>query len=304
MAQSIEYSETEYITDEESLQRELSSALCDIGSSFTKVSRPAKGKRSTPRGRSSRGSRSTHSIRAPSKVEMPNASVSTETNPFPLNSSTPEDESLNGLVKCVIEEMRKMNTKLDILSSKVDELFPRVQRLEAENIVLKDKLINSDARLAELEYRVDTVEQSKREHQLIIHSPQIDSASDNLLNETIDRISSTLRIHQSSFQGTQVHKLGVNKNTVLVSLGDTSLRAKIFSSLMKMKPRNFSVNEFLIKKREDLYRKIRDKKKENGSNFHSVFTFHGQIFMKKTRASNKELIKSYNDAESIWASQG
>ena len=93
----------------------------------------------------------------------------------------------------------------------LNELIPRVQHLENEYGTLKVEIKESDDKLAELENKIEYIEQSIRGHQMKSPLPYINTDYENFLEETIKTISMTLWVHDGAFKGTQVHKLSKNK---------------------------------------------------------------------------------------------
>ena len=82
-------------------------------------------------------------------------------------------------------------------------------------------------------------------------------------------------------------------NKVRVKLPNQEDRSALFTAVKSNRPRDLFVNDYLIPSRDKLLYEIRTKKQELG--IHSVFSFRGQIYIKKSGDSEKILVRSINE---------
>lgn len=316
---NVEATEDAYHTDNDKLQQELSEALVQLRSfSPTIINRPATSKRrrlsaGRGRGRGARGSKLSSSLRTTPRSRLrvsPAGSAQGDTvgpstgtislSGIACTSMQNEEPPRDEFARRILEGIDNMNKKFDLLLSRVEDLIPRVKHLEDENTSLKKKMALDETRIIGLENRLDDLEQATRDKHLLISSPEIDFASSDLISSTVDLISSKLHISKDLFIGTKAQKFGSKGTTVLLTLNNPTLRPTLFKNVRKVKPDNLYINEFLIKKRENIYRQLREKKKMDNKLFFSVFTFHGKIYLKKYKTSDKILIQSVGDAEKLF----
>ena len=108
-------------------------------------------------------------------------------------------------------------------------------------------------------------------------------------------MSTSLDLDLSLFDDMIVRPLRIdNISKFLIVLPDFRLRIKIFSSLGKMKPKDFYIQEYLVKRREQLLYDLRQMVKSNDKLLTSTYTRDGELFLKYAGNQKPTLIREIN----------
>ena len=191
----------------------------------------------------------------------------------------------------VHEKISQLQQENNSVKQDLNVKHENICQLQRETNFLKQDFKLSNEKNKALEIRINKLEQRERRDQIVISSPVINSISDtSFQTEMVKLTATTLKLRPETtdtLKKFSFRKIGQEdgKKSALVTIPNQNVKAELFKAARKIRPTNFFVNEALIKERQRLFYEARRIKKETKSNF-SVFTFRGDIFIKKTKDSD------------------
>ena len=207
-----------------------------------------------------------------------------------------QGEDVYSVFNELLNEIRAMRSDIADLKTNVRDLNTKLTAIEEVNAKLLDSNRNKDKKIAELESRVDTLEQHAKKGQVIVSSPAISSLGEENFQDVIrGMLASKLRLSQNVLDRFSIRRIGAEgKRRALVTTKTDEDRLSIFAAARTIKPTDFYINESLTRTRDQLYYDVRMHKKNTNGNY-SVYTFHGNIFIRKDSNSKPVLIKTMDD---------
>lgn len=197
----------------------------------------------------------------------------------------------------LLNEIRTLHSKFDSFSVQISEMKSIIEEKDKALASLKKESDKKDVKIAELERRVDSLERKEREDYLVVTGPAINTSAPNLEESVKNIISSCTRIHPNKLNFT-AKKLGNSRTQALLKLKDATLKTDLFRAFRTMKPKDMYINEYLTPANYKLAAELRKLKREKGL-IHSVFTFHGQVYVKKSPDGNKILMQTLQDFDKL-----
>ena len=146
--------------------------------------------------------------------------------------------------------------------------------------------------MCDLENIIEDLEQEARNNKLLVTFPKLDPAVD-VITKVKETMEKELSISCEELRDVNIRKFGKRNNMALIALNKTYLKGKIFKELRLKRPKDVFVNEFLVHRREALFRQLRQYKKEG--KVYSVFTLNGKIYIKYAQNEDKVLVNKIED---------
>ncbi len=213
----------------------------------------------------------------------------------PLKKSSDGLPELVTVLQALVAKVDMMAKELFDLAPKLINLTNRVEKVDKENIELKKSLTEKNVKIEDLEQRMEAVEIQARSEFVVLSGQNISSDGPNLRLRVSEQISQELHVSREKSKGFSYQRLGKSKNKVLVRIQEPEDRIELFRAARTICPRNLFVNDFLTPARDKLFFDLRKQKHQRG--LHSVFSFRGQIYIKKTPDGDMILVKSLNDLD-------
>jgi exosome complex exonuclease DIS3/RRP44 len=208
---------------------------------------------------------------------------------------------LDGIYKRLegYEEQTKAAAKINTLEKKVSELNKELSK--------KNKKIDDyEIRLLKLEEKNDNKKQVKRENELIMIGSGVKTDSPNLEESTAKFIKDVLEVPSAEhFKYKKI--VGKSKSFIKIIVPSTKDKIALLQASRIKRPSNIFINESLTKQRQELLYNARKMKREaknadNTNIFFSVFTFRGDIYIKKSKDGEKVLVKNIIDLQNLCKS--
>ncbi len=212
----------------------------------------------------------------------------------PKSSHGLPEDSLVSILQVLVAKVDEISKELFKLAPKLIQQTSRVKSVERENISLKNMLVKKNAKIEDLDQRLEVVDIQATSEFVILSGQSISSDGSDLCSYVSDQISQVLHVGIEKIKCFSFQRLGKNKNKVLVRIPDTEDRIELFRAARTIRSTNLFVNDFLTPVRQTFF-KLRKQKHQRG--LHSVFSFRGQIYIKKMRDGDMILIKSLNDLD-------
>lgn len=206
-----------------------------------------------------------------------------------------QNDDLSMILNVVLslrDDFKKLDQKLTNMDSRMREYMGKMKKLEQENIELKAKSVALDKRVCDLENIIEDLEQEARNNKLLVTFPKLDPAVD-VITKVKETMEKELSISCEELRDVNIRKFGKRNNMALIALNKTYLKGKIFKELRLKRPKDVFVNEFLVHRREALFRQLRQYKKEG--KVYSVFTLNGKIYIKYAQNEDKVLVNKIED---------
>lgn len=197
-----------------------------------------------------------------------------------------------GILNDFRNELKKLNLKLDGITSELKNFNGRLCVLEESFKPLKYNYESLDKRINELELRFEDIEQEKRNLNLLLHindSPPQDEYEESIKKILTDKIE----VEGELIEGIVITRFGRTKNIFSLMVPNFRVKGRLFACIRRTKPKDIYLSEYLVSRREKLMKDLRLRKK-NGE-LASVFTYNGQVFVKLTQNSQKIKISNIND---------
>jgi hypothetical protein len=197
-----------------------------------------------------------------------------------------------------------LDASVIMMNSNFEKISKRVTSIEES---VHDFQVSQNAMKQDYEtvsQKSERLEKSVKDKQLLVTCEREFGCDDKNLERVVYQcLENKLGLRKDQLCYIDVERLGRSKKTVVLSLPTLKLKNEMF--MLKKRVRNenpnevdgFFINDFLTSKRDKLFKELRRQQKEEGK-FFSVFTFHGDIFIKTAANGNKKLIRSLSDVNS------
>ena len=199
------------------------------------------------------------------------------------NSMSHVDSKLNRMV----EVMRKMNNRVTKLETRSRELVECVKTQQKEIVVLRN--------------RCETNDRISRLNKVILNFAAIDTTDQNYRGKVRSILHDVLKLSPTITDHIFISQFGKSKNTVLLDLPSTAVKAAIFRSRADLRDndnyKELSVNEFLSKKGSEIMKVARQMKKQK--RIYTAFSMNGQVYVKLKSEDEKRLISNLDDLANL-----
>ena len=225
-------------------------------------------------------------------------------------------------VSTVSENISKVTQQLEVTNSHLEGVISRVETLEVNvESLTREAKVDSD-RISTLEQKVDQMEQYGHRLTAVLTwnpiTPQgndddavIEQANGAESTEppnngqqrnnqpSIAQVQSALKeklaLDDSTMSDIRIRRTSRRNNSkFLLHLGSPAVKNLIFRSMKTHHPDDMFLNEYLTKRRENIFYQLRKMKAEE-KKFHQVYTFHGDIFVKYNSNDSPKQISSLAD---------
>ena len=197
-----------------------------------------------------------------------------------------------------IDEINKLGAKLKSLEEDVKTLKGRLDVMNGENRKLASIVGCSKDKFEEQKSLVDDIDKKSRLLQFVITSPIFSSIEkNNFRREVKDTISTALRLSTSFLDRFVYRRIGNDGRKIFVTALDEYDKSALFVAARTLRPQDFYVNEHLTKTNAELFFHLRKMKKDGV--FASVYSYRGDLYVKKDRDSRSICVKNLNDAKNV-----
>lgn len=238
------------------------------------------------------------------KISTPDQNVSYQHTSVqtPSNCDVDFSDSITSF-KFIYDQLKKNELTFTKRFDGIDILLTKIEGLQLENHNLKKKV-------ADLEWRIDSFEQSTRANTLEIFGlPDAITADKTKLSElTVKLINTGLNLHIDTSAVQSIFKVNSQRmKKVIIKFRDHQVRDSILVAKRKQRVTTdcigllpsveIFINENLTKSRSHLYAEARKRKKM--SHFKYLWIRNGNILVRKTEGCEAKLIKSVSDLDEI-----
>lgn len=196
-------------------------------------------------------------------------------------------------------QLATANQEIATLKESVKVANNEIVLLKEENAVLKEENKDLKAKFTGINDRLLNIENKNPTGKIVLRGNSLNTDAEDYKNEFDEVISNKLRIPKDKLKDVTYTRLGQNSHGIIATVPDGGLRGEFFKSARTTRPTDFYVSEFLTRDKDRLFHDIRRKKKEREINIFSVFSFHGRIYVKKLRESQKQLIEQISDLDRL-----
>ena len=229
--------------------------------------------------------RSTKNSSTPTLPKLPSTKLSTDIRPGHSKQENPtgvnDDVNICEMFKVLSEKYDDLCAKLDSIITRMDERDCKLERIEKENTILKQKL-------TKIEERLDDVEMVGRRNNLILSGSEITKLSTN--NNIVQAVTELLR-HKLSYELSSgavisAYRLGVktfnqspDSRNVLLKLVNYETKIDILSACRSAKPRDLYANDDLTPSKASLLYTVRSVKRMFPSKITACGSYDGRLFI-------------------------
>ena len=209
----------------------------------------------------------------------------------PKQNQSPD--SLTKQIMTLTEQVTLLTQKFGEMQSMFNGLFEKMkldnEKLKTENTALRSEIIS-------VNHRVDDMEQEANNGKIVLHIKNYQNNHNvNVKTYVSETLNRRINLDPSFLDGVTVNKFGKFNDKFILEVSSMSMKSFLFKVIKEKKPRDIFVNEFLTRKRSQLFYEIRQKKKNDPRLFHSVYTYNGSIFLKHTKESQPIRIYDIDD---------
>ena len=157
----------------------------------------------------------------------------------------------------------------------------------------------NEKRISDLESSVEENERKLRLNKVLITYGEFGVESPTLQDDVCKFLIDSMKLDPQMLNGTRVEKFGKGGHTLLIELPSTNVKKEIFKARANLRRNgnpicnNLFVNDFLTRRKVELFKKTRELKK-NGK-IQSTFTFDGNVYIKMAEGANRKLIRGPSD---------
>lgn len=208
------------------------------------------------------------------------------------------DESDSGMDVDLTREIARLGTKLKSLQKEVDALKKSLSEMTVDNRKLTAVIETSKKSFTEQKIRLDGVDKKSRLLHSVLTWPGFSSIEKtNFRRDVKDVLSQTLRLSTNFLDRFVFRRIGSDGNKIFATALDEVDKSALFTTVRSLRPDNFYVNEYLTKENADLFYQLRKMKKDG--HFSSVYSFRGDIYVKKSRGARSVLVTDLQAARKL-----
>ena len=203
-------------------------------------------------------------------------------------------------IKGLRSDIHVIKTKLTSIETTLTTFDTRLMALENENKLLRDELLIKDKQMTEFRYDIDSIEQKSKQFEVIISSPEIASLNEAVFkDEMIELAKKKLKLSENFLSRFSFRRIGKDGDwRALLTASNIENRNELLKTAKTVRPLNFYVSECLIKARQELYYNARKFKKDNNLEL-SIYTYYGEIFVKRNKTDKPRKVKSKLDIQNL-----
>ena len=211
--------------------------------------------------------------------------------------------------------LKKLGSDISLIKNNVSEMKDDIDKLDGQNqriTTIESFVEDTKTTLAKQRETNLAVNNRLDYNEALIKSKQavltavgiIDTTRDNYRKTTRDFLVSIGMVNNAAIF-VEINKFGNAQNTVLLSFPTLNLKLELYKHLKKFKgeqstenKRNFFMDDLLTQKKLQLFKQLRDLKKQE--KIYSVYTFRDNIFVKiKDKDEDPKIIRTQNDIDKI-----
>ena len=198
----------------------------------------------------------------------------------------------------ILNQIKSIRVEMSKSNQTTQTMLEKIHTLENEKAELQTKVNTLEERVETLETTVDNFEQRQNSTKITIkcNVPAPRPGTPPSINDIKNFIKMQLNLSDADVNAISIRKLGTEGDRYLLDVGSTSLKSTIFRKCKELEPDEFYLNEFLTMKRSKLMYDLRKKKRDDPNiDIQRVYSFNGNIFIKKRGNTEPLLIKSMTD---------
>ena len=226
-------------------------------------------------------------------------------------------DSVEGLFKDMMQsDFTALQTHVTNVNRKINDIFDvlrnysdRIYSLESNDNEQHLQIMDLESRLIKHEYINSENGRKTRFNQIILTHPEINATGDDLNNLISKFVQRKFQVPQAKLQGLIARKIGSDSHTVHITFPGVGIVGELFKIKKQLwnekKDNNLFLNEYLTPCNYNLLKTIKDvkaaciKKKQPVVIF-SAFNFHGRVYIKKSKESDRILIKDKFDTKKLF----
>ena len=203
--------------------------------------------------------------------------------PMPNNNilSTPEDGSNGQLYALLSEKYDNLNAKLDSIIERMDERDSRLERVEQENAMLRDKI-------TKMEERLDEADMVTRRNNLVLSGGELSrlEPGGNSLDEVTKLLKRKLNYVLTPSSVVSAYRMGVkpsnqstDRRNIMLRLASYEAKVDILSACRTVKPADMYANDDLTPSKASLLYLIRSVKKKFPTKITACGSSDGRLYL-------------------------
>ena len=196
----------------------------------------------------------------------------------------------------IFKELKSIRTEMTKSNEATQAMVDKIRNLEQEKAQLQDKVKVLENKVDTLELNFDNFEQRHNATKVTVKCkpPSSRVGVPPTTNDIKSFIKTQLHLSDGDVADISIRKLGAGNERFLVDVGSSTIKSKMFKKCKEHKPADFYLNEFLTNRRSKLQYDLRQLKRDNDS-IERVYSFGGNIFVKKRNVDEPLLIKKLTD---------
>ena len=226
-------------------------------------------------------------------------------------ASTPEAPWVNNLVaqftsmaeKLTVALSQKMTTEITSLKNEFKSTLSKLSQeiLDLKKVItekdetidkLKVEIAARDETIKSLEVTTERLERNANDDYVIISSPHFESLN---LDDCVKNMCRTFEIPVNDMEkNAEWRRFGQNGDQVLVRTVFHEIKHRLFKKIRGKKSSNYFISELLTPRNDNIFYEAR-KHKSTHKNIYSVYTFRGQVFVKRSQTSDPVHIYDVQD---------
>ena len=205
-------------------------------------------------------------------------------------------KKLDFLVECVVSVFDRLET----LEDKVESLLSKEDshRLSTQTYahITRASGPSDEERLDRLEYLASEEERRKRQLEVVITHPDIDSTEENLEPVVKNFLSNHMEMEAREIDGSMRIRKLPRDHAVLLSLSDRRFKTFLFKAKKnirlksRVKYEHLFVNDNITSYNYSMLKKLKDEKRRRSESaipgFETVYCFEGRVYVKKSKTAD------------------
>ena len=253
------------------------------------------------------GRPSKKNISSPSKLlpKTLDQSLKTLTNISDLHPGVLIDllNKTNDLSKKILSEFYALSRKYDELEAKLKNQTTYASDSSHKPVLNSTSSVLNEENDYDLGLRVDFLEQKSNLSTVVLSGDDISNiVKDSQKSELKENVASLLKRKVANVEPSEISELfplGKEKKSLKLTCSTENIKRKLISSAKQSKSPNLYVNEFLTKKRYQLFHQARLLKKKYPSSNLIVYTRFGDIYFKITREGKYQKISTLGQISAL-----
>ena len=227
-------------------------------------------------------------------------------------------DSVESLYTDMQSDFNALQTNVSIVNIRINDIFTVLRNLSDRVDILEgcdqsQSLLNDDleARLSKQEFFHSELERKARTNDILLTHPDLNASNANINKHVAAFIQRKFQLPLAKLNGLTARKIGPDIHTLLISFPNEKTVGELFKIKKELRSENkdddLFLNEFLTTYNYNLLKSLKSimavcRKKKQPEIIYSTFSFRGRIYVKKTKDSDRILIKDKSDIKKLFQS--